>query len=256
MQTANDPVPVMVLGCGRSGTSIFGELFEHLPPYTYLSEPPFRDVMTSSFLGLPAFKVPRESEGFTPLPGLSFPLDQLLQEFPDIAIFWIVRHPLDAICSLRIGIANNWGHHPKPPDWQKWLSRPLLEQCAHHWQHINSVGYDQVASRATTVHFEDMIRNPQVFAQQVCARIGVNPRSCEAELMQWARRVQNTNNEDFVEAKTSRHYSRPDHSVRVERWRENLTPDDVQTLLPILTVTAKRFNYSLPGSSSSKPSLT
>jgi hypothetical protein len=29
----------VVLGCGRSGTSIFGELFEALPGFTYLSEP-------------------------------------------------------------------------------------------------------------------------------------------------------------------------------------------------------------------------
>ena len=33
------PAHVVILGCGRSGTSIFGELFEHLEPYTYASEP-------------------------------------------------------------------------------------------------------------------------------------------------------------------------------------------------------------------------
>ena len=30
---------VLILGCGRSGTSIFGELFESLPGFSYLSEP-------------------------------------------------------------------------------------------------------------------------------------------------------------------------------------------------------------------------
>ena len=35
---------VLILGCGRSGTSIFGELLEHLAPYTYYSEPAFADL--------------------------------------------------------------------------------------------------------------------------------------------------------------------------------------------------------------------
>lgn len=41
--------PVMVLGCGRSGTSIFGELFDYIGDYSYSSEPPFEDIMKSDF---------------------------------------------------------------------------------------------------------------------------------------------------------------------------------------------------------------
>ncbi len=243
MQADRPPDSVMILGCGRSGTSIFGELFEHLTSYTYHSEPPFHDVMTSDFMEPQAFKVPRESDGFEPVPGLSFPLHDLLQTCPNMKIFWIVRHPLDAICSLRVGIANHWGHHPKPPDWRDWLSRPLLEQCAHHWTHINSIGYRHVATLAMTVRFEDMIADPSVFADQVCERIGLSPEAHRLERAQWARRVQDTNNEHFVEAKTSRHYSRPDHAVRVGRWRENLTREEIQSVLPIVAEAAQRFGY-------------
>ncbi len=247
MQNRHVPSPVMILGCGRSGTSIFGELFDHLTPYTYRSEPPFRDVMMSESTGPQAVKVPRESEGFAPSPGLSFPMNDLRRKWPDVKIFWIVRHPLDAICSLRIGIANNWGHHPKPPDWREWLSRPLIERCAHHWTYLNSVGFRQVATLATTVRFESMIADPRAFSHRICEQIGIMPQAHANDLEQWATRVQDTNNKDFVEAKTSRNYSRPDHSVRVGRWRENLTIADIESVLPIVAQTAERFGYNLTG---------
>src|SRR5262245_41559406 len=125
---------VVILGCGRSGTSIFGELFEHIPGYAYYSEPSFDEVIGLSFKDPVAIKVPRESEAHPAKAGLSFPMNVLLSVLPEQRKFyWQVRHPLDAIASLRVGIAQNWGHHPKPRDWEEWLDRPLIEQCAHHW---------------------------------------------------------------------------------------------------------------------------
>ena len=121
--TVKHPPPVMVLGCGRSGTSILGELFEHLPDYRYRSEPPFAEVMDADFSSPLAFKVPHESEGFKSDRGLSFPLAVLREKAPEMRFLWIVRHPLDAISSLRIGIAQDWTHHPRPPDWQAWLEQ-------------------------------------------------------------------------------------------------------------------------------------
>ena len=124
--------PVIVLGCGRSGTSIFGELFDGLGGYDYQSEPPFEEVMQRT-AGTPfAVKVPRESPGYEPDEGLSIPVGQLLERHPGTRIFWIVRHPLDAISSLRVGISKGWRHHPRPPDYESWLNRPLVEQCAQY----------------------------------------------------------------------------------------------------------------------------
>ena len=239
------PPPVLILGCGRSGTSIFGELFEHLPDYDYRSEPAFADVVSTDYSSPLAFKVPLESEGFRPDPGLSFPLAALLRKQPEMRLFWIVRHPLDAICSLRVGIAQNWGHHPKPPDWRGWLRRPLVERCAHHWAYINSLGYAEVSDLATLVRFEDMISGPDEFAHRICDLIGLDLRARDQAIADWAGRVQDTNNADFVEAKTSRPYSRPNHTVRVGRWRENFSNKDIDRVLPIVTTTAQSFGYDL-----------
>jgi hypothetical protein len=244
--------PVMILGCGRSGTSIFGELFDGLAGYSYQSEPAFADVVTADFATPRAFKVPRESQGYAAAPGLSFPLDVMLAAAPSMAFFWIVRHPLDTICSSRIGIEKNWGHHPRPPDWTAWLERSLLERCAHHWADLNTVGFAQVESIVTVVRFERMIAEPLAFAQQVCGGLGVSLADADDHLQRWAARVQDTNNAQFVEARTSRGYSRPDHARRIGRWRENLTEADLNAVWPTVREAAERFGYSVEAGSDQK----
>ena len=240
------PHHVIILGCGRSGTSIFGELFEHLAPYTYYSEPDFDDLLQFDYSRPVAVKVPRENADYPATPGLSFPLAKLMAKIPEPkSFYWQIRHPLDAVCSLRVGISKNWGHHPKPPDWQDWLERSLIERCSHHWNYINSLGYKQVSSLARVKYFEEMIRSPRGFANEVCREIGLDIRIHDPDLNAWASRVQNTNNEHFVEAKTSRHYSRADHRTRIDRWKENLSNEEVNSSIHIVYNTAKQFGYSL-----------
>ncbi len=240
------PHHVIILGCGRSGTSIFGELFEHLDAYVYYSEPPFATLVDLDYTSPVAVKVPKESVGYPPTPGLSFPLETLLATVPEPRrVYWQVRHPLDTICSLRVGIAQDWGHHPRPPDWQAWLNRPLLEQCAHHWNYLNSVGFAQVAHLATVTRFEDMLADPLGFAQRIGDNVGITSSDYQSPLEAWAQRVQNTDNAQFVEAKTSQAYSRPDHRVKIGRWKENLSESEVAQIVPIVQATAKKAGYIL-----------
>ena len=241
---------VLILGCGRSGTSIFGELFEHIPGYIYYSEPPFEAVVELEFENAIAIKVPKESRRYPAPPGLSFPVDVMLAVLPEPRkLYWQVRHPLDAIASLRPGISNNWGHHPRPPDWQNWLQHPLVERCAHHWAYINTVGYQQVRHLVEVCHFESMLMDPIGFVQRICSDIGIHESRCATDLATWSDRVQDTNNEKFIEAKTSRSYSRPNHKKRIGRWRENLKPEDLNRVIPIVREAATTFGYDLPDSS-------
>ncbi|MFL5294993.1 MAG: hypothetical protein ACJ798_01295 [Phenylobacterium sp.] len=202
--------------------------------------------MASDFSRPTAFKVPHESADHPPPPGLSFPLADYLSKAPEAKVLWIVRHPLDAICSLRIGIEQDWGHHPRPPNWRDWLHRPLLERCAHHWAFLNSVGFANVRTIATVVSFERMIADPLQFALEVCAEADMPVASALPHVTRWADRVQDTNSAQFVEAATSRNYSRRDHERRVERWRENLTPADVASLWPLVEEAALDFGYAPP----------
>ena len=236
----------VILGSGRSGTSIFGELFECIPEYTYYSESAFEDVINLKPEGAVAIKVPRESIRHPAPPGLSFPIHKMITTFSKTPVFfWQVRHPLDTVASLRPGISNNWGHHPRPRDWQEWLDRPLIEKCAHHWAYINTVGYEAVKDFVEVCHFEPMIRDPMSFALKICSKVEVNPDDFTPELTSWADRVQDTNNAKFIEAKTSRNLSRPDHNIRIGRWKENLSEEEVIQIIPILDCAAKTFGYDI-----------
>lgn len=236
--------PLLLLGCGRSGTSIFGELFAALPQYRYYSEPTCDTLAELDFRTPIAVKVPRSTECFPAGGGLSFPLERLDELLPQPRkLFWIVRHPLDTICSLRVGISRNWGHHPRPPDWRDWLNAPLLERCAHHWNYINGPGYDQIRSQAELVYFEDMIRDAAAFAERICREIGVDPIAVADPLATWARRVQDTDNEHFVPAQTGREYATRDHRTRVGRWRENLSELEAEELWESVRVVASSFGY-------------
>ena len=243
--------PVCILGCGRSGTSIFGELFQSLPAFEYYSEPDLDSLWSIDWhqtpTQTPAIKVPRPHSHNQTSEGLPFKWPDFLDLFPKKpVIFWQVRHPLDTICSLKVGIARNWGHHPRPRDWQQWLGRPLVEQCAHHWNYLNTVGYEQVKPYARVSHFEDMIAQPLAFAQSNLAVTGLDYQSVKNEVEMWAVRVQNSNNEKFVEAECSRAYSTQDHKQKVGRWRENLSLEEVTRAIPIVQAGARNFNYRLP----------
>jgi hypothetical protein len=236
---------VLILGCGRSGTSIFGELFESLPPFVYLDEP-LADPSSLPPNRPTAVKVPRLGEGVVAPPGCALP-DDMLARFPvePRVVFWQVRHPFDAVCSLRTGIAEGWDHHPRPPDWRDWQKRPLVERCAHHWATINSLGYQQVADVALVNRFEEMIDDPVSVGRSAAAAVGLDAEGVCDAVSTWAIRVRNENDDRFVEARTSRRHSRPDHVRRVGRWKENLTPRDCELIRPIVAGAALNFGYSL-----------
>ena len=238
---------ICILGCGRSGTSIFGEFFDHLPHYTYYSEPLFSALKTIDYSSPIAIKVPVQDDEDAFFDGLSFDLEKFDKIFPeDHLLFWQVRHPLDAISSLRVGIENNWGHHPRPHDWKARLSQPLVEKCAYHWNFINTRGYDQVSDRVRINTFEEMVLTPLDTAKKLCGLANINFDQYQSPVMEWVGRVQDENNEKFREAECSKPYSRKDHSKKVGRWKENLSKTDVERILPLVGQGAKNFNYPLP----------
>ncbi|MCA9349297.1 sulfotransferase domain-containing protein [Candidatus Saccharibacteria bacterium] len=165
---------VLILGCGRSGTSIFGELFESNYFFDYMFEPSVNDVLQNKpgICRRTAAKVPKSS-GKDNSPGLSINLEEFHKKTKaDYKYIFIVRHPLDTICSLKPGIAENWSHNPKPPNYRYLQkNKSLAECCAFHWDHINRAGLDSMLSIAgkdnvLIVKYEEFVNNPKIEAKK------------------------------------------------------------------------------------------
>lgn len=69
-QNLEMPAHALILGCGRSGTSILGELFDSLPGVTYVSEPLLVDLPAITPEETLVVKVPNVGENDTPPAGL------------------------------------------------------------------------------------------------------------------------------------------------------------------------------------------
>jgi len=240
---------VLLLGCGRSGTSIAGELFEHFPPYSYRFEPILHGHDYAAQLAAwprPwAAKVPKapgdEADSFTP--GLPFSLPRVLQAAGEpLVIIWVVRHPLDAICSLRPGIEAAWSHNPRPPHWQEMAQAPWEDRCAAHWHFINDHGYRAVADRARILRFEDIVADPVASAQRVAQWLGWD-HALPSPVSLWIKSVSNQKGVDVYEAKHQSRWSEQNHAWRVGRHRENLSPEQAKRIWQLEASVAARFGY-------------
>ena len=140
-----------------------------------------------------------------------------MERIPNLKIYWQFRQPLDAIYSLRVGVSKTWGHHPQPPDYKDWMQESLLKKSSHHWNYINSIGYASVKKIAAVTKFEDLVRDSSKFSMDICVQLEIDPELHDLELKSWNRKVQNNNNEDFIEALTSRPYSTQDHHKKINR---------------------------------------
>ena len=245
---------IVILGCGRSGTSIFGELFEMLPGFRYYFEPSMDDLAGIDYKAGPvAVKVPKSPYGSPTTPGLPFVLQDLLNAIPEPSkIFWQVRHPLDAICSLRPGIEANWSHNPKPPGWESLLHQPWFERCARHWAYINGPGFQSVRHLASVYRYEDLIAGPRRAALRACGEAGVAGPAVEAAIDRWCSLVTNEKGPQAYEAKHQVRWSRADHAIRSGRWSQNLSPEEVRSVLPLVSAAAGNLGYELPNYDASR----
>lgn len=242
------PRHVVILGSGRSGSSILGELFESLAAYDYRFEPSMAELGTIDYGARPvAIKVPKDDRARSPRfsPGLPFDLGELLDTVPEPrALVWIVRHPLDAVCSLRPGVAADWAHNPRPPDYERWLDRPLVERCARHWAYVNGPGHDTVGHLAEVVRYEDLVFEPVRTGMRVLARAGVGRRAASDAVARWAATVGNDKGAGAYEARRQDWLSGANRR-RVGRWQSELDTADVERIRPILGSVPAKFGYKL-----------
>ena len=219
---------VIIFGCGRSGTSILGELFEHIDGYDYHFEAMLDEIKRYDFSRnrYIAVKVPKSAENDRS-PGLACNIDKLIELLPPNHKFiFIVRHPLDAICSLKPGIQADWGHNPKPPNYETLLNEKLVIKCAHHWNYINDAGYKLLSSKEKllVVKYEDLVLRTCDTVTTILKYIGADLDV--SSLSDYISKIQDSTANSY-HAKKQIVWYREDHNKRVNRWKNEILKEEL-----------------------------
>src|SRR5512135_1034372 len=108
-------IPIIVTGCQRSGTTLFGLMLDSHPQITTVDEDEFLHERLDLYLLSPeyapcvAFKVPMEAANF-----------MYFGKLPGVKALWCVRDPRDVVLSmlnLKLGIVEGrdvvWANHDR-----------------------------------------------------------------------------------------------------------------------------------------------
>lgn len=209
--------PVFVVGCSRSGTTLFIKYFSQHPQVCNWSEA--AQIMELDFYNpdiehlkenLPSnFDVFRIRFWFglkTRLTGKrvfvnkhpenSLRMLWLRYIFPDARFIHMIRDGMAVTASnfartLKDPFRKNWpfGQFPKPPAWREYLELPLHVQFAHQWKDVTKYVIDVGAKglsgdRYLEIHYETFCKDCTEVLRQVDRFVGVDPAkrpvTCEA----------------------------------------------------------------------------
>ncbi len=251
-----------IIGCARSGTSIVGELlgahedvlyvfeahnvWEIAPPppdgsHRLLSKdatPTIRGAIRKVFTELLARSSKKIIVEKCPRNALRVPYVRTI--FPEAKLIHVIRDGKDVTCSLRPGLSSGW-KHLKPPKWQELADEPLLVRCAKTWRDVVTITLDDLRH---TPHFqlkyEDLVKQPAEMSRRL--RDYLNLPGC-ISMAAFEKNVQDSTSNSY-HAKFQSMWYRPNHSRRIGRWRENLSPAEQALVNRILGPTLRRLGYT------------
>ena len=251
----------LIVGCARSGTSIFGEAVAAHPAVKYVFEP--HEIWEQAGHGeneshrlTAAHAVPKVRAGIrawfrTQGRGEAFVLDKtprnvlripfLRAVFPKAKIIHLIRDGRDVACSLMPGMGGDTWHHLKPVAWREYFEQHQgFERCALAWRAaVQTALSDLVGVNHLQVHYEQLVAAPRETILRVWEFLGLPP---DADALNFADKIQNSTAGSFHAAQQQVWY-REDHSCRIGRWRENLDWEQQQKVGELLGDTLKTLGY-------------
>lgn len=210
--------PIFIVGCPRSGTTVFLSTFATHPALaglndtTYIWDPDISkpdvdhirtegDVTPEARRRLRAMyslylRLRGAERLVDKLPRNALRISYLHALFPDCFVIHMIRDGRAVVASLlalhqkemsqphRQGVS--FGGFAKPPGWRELLDRPPLEQFAHLWSRLvpyaRASGKQLPPASYTEVYYEEFCRDPQGVLSRLYERCGLpaHPRLRQA----------------------------------------------------------------------------
>ena len=256
---------IFIIGCARSGTSIFGELLNSHPDIVYLGEklqsfwhgfsptPDHHEQdaehVTAEIADKARHKMKALSKGciiVDKVPPNALRLPFLASIFPDAFFIHIVRNGLDVTCSLKPGLEENWSHL-KPQCWQEIaLNSSGHMRGALLWRYVvKKIQVDFATlniKNRHTIWYEDMVIGPEATAKLVLNFIGL-PMTPEVETF-CKQKIDNDARHGYQAAGQTL-WRTDDHSHHIDRWKENMEPHEASQFRSLLRQTLEVYGYQI-----------
>ncbi|MCQ4334953.1 sulfotransferase [Natronomonas sp. F2-12] len=195
--------PIFIVGCPRSGTSIFTRNLASHPDVAEWSEagriwdPNYSDptadhVFTSSDVTeqdrdrirntfLTYTKLRGKARFVNKHPRNTLRIEYIRELFPDAYFIHMVRHPIGPVDSMMRRskqddrVSHPYGRFVKPPGWREDIHKDGLSQFALSWKKINEFLLDHHDERFYTVTYEALCENSVNAFNGVCEFVGLDP---------------------------------------------------------------------------------
>lgn len=167
----------------------------------------------------------------------------ILSVFPNAKFIHIIRDGRDVTCSLLPGIGGKEWNHARPDNWLELSKFSALKRCALTWQEIILTADRDLKDLTSTskhlIKYEDLLNNTwsETFRLFNFLELKITPK-----IKTFIDKIQNET-KHFYHAEKQVHWYRPNHSVRIGRWRENLTPDEQREVFNLIEDTLNYFGY-------------
>ncbi len=249
--------PVFLVGCARSGTSIFGEAIAAHPRAAYLFEAssiwntlvPRRDdhrltaedatpeVATAIYEALAEARHELHGDLLVeknPKHVIRIPFLHAL--FPEARLLHLVRDGRDAVASLMFrNRGAEWGHL-RIPGWRELLARyekANHTRCAHQWSYAVSAARRDAAALPEDlyreVRYEDLVTRPAVVFRGVLDFLELEP---DPRVDAFLLKIQDETTGSYHAKKQVRHFV-DNHRRRIGRYRENLDEEQLKDVLAV-----------------------
>lgn len=252
----------LVFGCARSGTSILGELIAAHPQVNYVFEahalwdqagtganeshrltaahatPELRERIRRWFedaLGTAAIVVEKNPRNALRVPFLRAVL-------PEARLIHVIRDGRDVACSMVPGCGGDEWNHLKPPSWSEFYRQargPV--RCAMAWKEVVEIALADLAGTPhLQIRYEDLVREPRATAATLMRFLGLD---APPPVVDFCERIQNSTAAVY-RAQVQTRWSRDDHTLRIGRWRENLSVEEQRSIGELLAPLLARLGYA------------
>jgi glycosyltransferase involved in cell wall biosynthesis len=254
-------VYTFIVGCARSGTSILGELIASNPNVKYIFEASNiwelggmgeneSHRLTAQHATKPVKRQIREwfekQAGDAGIlveksPRNSLRVPYVKEIFPEAKFISIVRDGRDVACSMVPGCGGSEWNHLKPPSWQEYFKNYSgAIRCAHVWKQVLEITLEDLPKVPhLQIRYEDLLASPQSIAKAIFDFMGAG---LHPDTVEFCQKITSSTSSSY-HAKHQDHWYRDDHSIRVGRWRENLSDGEEKIITPLLEPLLTTFGY-------------